>query len=227
MGYPKDTFRLGCMASLYMQNAIESYIETKEIFTWITSKGESFPQYTEENLIRKASVVIVFSAMAVESFLNDYSAAVLEDSNYYNCYDSLNICNKFQLIVQFILHKKFEKGNEPYGLLSKLVKNRNELVHNKSQDFSEILENPEKFQGEKKLDYLTILKEEVDKATDAIRAVVKLVNYFEENDLGTSACERMFAYYTSCYFENEPESLELKELLKLGLNVTRQKPFKI
>ena len=132
MGYPKDTFRFGCMASLYMQNAIESYIATKEIFTWITSKGESFPQYTEENLIRKASVVIVFSAMAVESFLNDYSAAVLEDSNYYNCYDSLNICNKFQLIVQFILHKKFEKGNEPYGLLSKLVKNRNELVHNKS-----------------------------------------------------------------------------------------------
>lgn len=227
MGYPKEAFRMGCMASLYMQNAIESYIETKEIFTWITSKGESFPQYTEENLIRKASVVIVFSAMAVESFLNDYSAAVLEDSNYYNCYDSLNICNKFQLIVQFILHKKFEKGNEPYGLLSKLVKNRNELVHNKSQDFSEILENPEKFQGEKKLDYLTILKEEVDKATDAIRAVVKLVNYFEENDLGTSACERMFAYYTLCYFENEPESLELKELLKLGLNVTRQKPFKI
>lgn len=225
MGYPKDTFRFGCMASLYMQNAIESFIETKEIFHWIKTNKEEYPQYTEENLARKASVVIVFSAMAVESFLNDYAAAVLEDNNYYDCYDSLNICNKFQLIVQFILHKKFEKGNEPYGLLSKLVKNRNELVHNKSQDFSGILENPTNFQGEKKFDYLTILKEDVDKATDAIRAVVKLVNYFEENDLETSACERMFAHYTLCYFENEPESLELKELLKLGLNVTRQKPL--
>ena len=33
--------------------------------------------------------------------------------------------------------------------------------------------------------------------------------------------------YTLCYFENDPESLDLKELLKLGLSVTRQKPWKI
>lgn len=226
MGYPKDAFRMGCLAPLYMENAMENYIEAKEIFDKIQKGDEEWPQYTEENLTKKVSSVVVFCAMAIESFLNDYAAAALNDNNYYKCYDSLSIASKFQLIVQFILRKEFDKGKEPYGLLSKLTTSRNELVHNKSQDFSEILENPEKFQGEKKLDYLTILKKEVDKATDAIRAVVKLVNYFEENDLGTSACERMFASFTLCYFENEEESLALKELLKLGLNVERQKPLK-
>jgi hypothetical protein len=67
MGYPKDTFRFGCMASLYMQNAIESFIETKEIFHWIKTNKEEYPQYTEENLARKASVVIVFRALTLRA----------------------------------------------------------------------------------------------------------------------------------------------------------------
>lgn len=226
MGYPKDAFRMGCLAPLYMENAMENYIEAKEIFDKIQKGDEEWPQYTEENLTKKVSIVVVFCAMAIESFLNDYAAAALNDNNYYKCYDSLSIASKFQLIVQFILRKEFDKGKEPYGLLSKLTTSRNELVHNKSFDYSDILENPNSIDEKDKIEYIDILKEDLKSATDAVRAVVKLVNYFETNDMGTSACERMFASFTLCYFENEEESLELKELLKLGLNVERQKHLK-
>lgn len=207
MGYPKNAIRYNYMANLYMENAMESFIEAKKIFDEIKKNGENYPEYTEQSLSKKISIVIVFSAMAVESFLNDYAAATLNDDDYYNTYDSLNICNKFKLIVQFILRKEFNKKDGIYGLLSNLTKNRNKLVHNKSYECEKLVEG----------DYIKFLRDNLASATNAIKAVVELVNYFEENDLESSACERVFSSYTLCYFENEPEGLELKELLNLGL----------
>ena len=233
MKYPKNKYRYDFNAPYYAEIAIENYIYAKKLLYEI----EKSKQYDlDYELEKKKSIVITFSAMAIESFLNDYGAACIGDSNYYECYDSLNLQNKFQLIVQLILRKPFQKNREPYGLLSKLIKNRNNLVHNKSID-SEIINNKlpqldnllpgatgEKVDLEKFDEIiLTETKKSFVKATDAIRALIQLVNFFEINEITTSSCERMFAKYTLCLVEKTPKSKELQLLIELGLNVNRFK----
>lgn len=233
MNYPRNKYRYDFNAPYYAEIAIENYICAKKILNEI----EQSKQYElDYELEKKESIVITFCAMAIESFLNDYGAACIGDSNYYDCYDSLNLQNKFQLIVELVLRKPFHKSREPYGLLSKLIKNRNNLVHNKSID-SEIIDSKmpklddspletidEKFDLEKfnKI-ILAETKKSFEKATDAIRALIQLVNFFEINEITTSSCERMFAKYTLCLVEKTPKSKELQLLIELGLNVNRFK----
>ena len=223
MTYPRKTFRLEYFAQDYMEIAIDNYMDAKIILDNITT----FQSSDYESLHKKSSIVITFCAMAIESFFNDFAAACIQDNLYYGSYDSLSIQNKFQLIVQFILKKEFKKDQEPYGLLGKLTKNRNGLVHNKSRDANSIplddknLEHPKepyKNLNEVETWYNNYIQNDFNKVKDAIRAVVQVINYFETCDFQTSACERLIAKHVPCIFENKPTNPELQALIDLGLN---------
>lgn len=220
MGYPKRAFRVDYLAADFAEIAVETYLDAKVLFDKIKKQGFSWFGLEMKELDKKSSIVITFCSMAIESFLNDYAAACFHDDKYYGSYDSLSIQNKFQLIVQFILQKEFKKDVEPYGLLGKLTKNRNKLVHNKSYDGNVFFANR---QDKPSHDISYYIQRDFNNVIDSIRAVVQLVNYFEQNDLDTSACERMFAKFTLCLVENEKINPELKVLLDLGLNVSRIK----
>lgn len=231
MTYPNNYVRFDFLGQDYIEIAIENYMKAKSLFDESKAKKIKWIDFDRQTFSKKIYVVITFCAMAVESFLNDYAAACLNDDKYYDSYDSLSIQNKFQLIAQFILKKEFKKDQEPYGLLHLLTKERNKLVHNKSRDYrefeihsSEALDKDTIFK-ELERDILSWIKDDFETATKALRTVIKLVNYFEENDLNSSACERMFAKYTFCLFENESINEELKMLISLGLKVEKQKRF--
>lgn len=235
MNYPRNKYRYDFNAPYYAEIAVENYLYAKNLLNEMLQSGQ-YNSDIDNELEKKKSITITFSAMAIESFLNDYAAACIGDLNYYNCYDSLNLQNKFQLIVELIMKKPFQKNCEPYGLLGKLIKNRNNLVHNKSID-SEIIDRkmsqlddlfPESANKETNLEnfdkiILDEIKKSFEKVTDAIRTLIQLVNFFEINETATSSCERMFAKYTLCLIEKEPKSKELELLINLGLNINRFK----
>lgn len=234
MAYPNHTIRYNFLGQDYVEIAVENYMEVKKLFNEAKNKKNQWINFDRQNFYKKICVVITFCAMAVESFLNDYAAACLNDDKYYDSYDNLSIQSKFQLIVQFILKKEFRKDVEPYGLLRLLTKERNNLVHNKSKDCLEFeiktLEPLDKDNSTSKtfedldFDIFGWIQDDFTSATNALKAVIKLVNYFEENDITSNSCERMFSKYTFCLFENEPISAELNMLLKLGLKVRKEKP---
>lgn len=233
MAYPNHTIRYNFLGQDYVEIAIENYMEAKMLFNDAKTKKIKWMDFDRQNFDKKICVVITFCAMAVESFLNDYAAACLNDDKYYDSYDNLSIQSKFQLIVQFILKKEFRKDVEPYGLLHSLTKERNKLVHNKSRDYLEveigILEpldtdgsTPKSFK-DLNFDILSWLHDDFISATNALRAIIKLVNYFEENDINSNSCERMFEKYTDSFYKNEHICEELKMLIDLGLKVRKEK----
>lgn len=182
--------RMNCMARNYSKIAMLNYLKAKELI----EECHVYLDLREKKYIIKDSIIvsIVFSAMTIESFINDYAAIKLGDKFFNENIDRLQPISKLQVLSKISFDKELNKGEKLFSLLSKLFKNRNKLVHNKSKDgFSEImsknftLDNSEEWvpdienifkQDKKKI--LTDLKE----AQDGISSIYELVKYFVLND---------------------------------------------
>lgn len=90
-----------------------------------------------ENFINKLfydyHVIIVFSVMTLESFINNYLAVCLDDDFFYNNLDKLNLKQKIEVIFNIIWEKKFDKSQKFYNSFHNLIKERNNFVHSKSE----------------------------------------------------------------------------------------------
>ena len=75
--------------------------------------------------------IVVFSALSIEAFLNDYLLRYLGE-NYFNLIDSYDIKSKLLIGVKMITDKNFPKDGSAYSYLSRLITLRNKLVHCKS-----------------------------------------------------------------------------------------------
>lgn len=76
---------------------------------------------------------IVFQAMAVEAFLNEYITLRLGKS-YFESMDKLSPTDKLLIACRIITGKEFPKDVHAYALLRNTLKYRNELVHFKSKE---------------------------------------------------------------------------------------------
>ena len=75
---------------------------------------------------------IVFQAMAIEAFLNEYIYLRL-GKLYFESLDKLSPADKLLVACKMITGKDFSKESHAYCLLVKTIKHRNELVHFKSE----------------------------------------------------------------------------------------------
>lgn len=121
----------------YADIAMESYYEAKECLQQLR---EMDPLTHDCDLvIRKLQcrvmTSVVFSALCIEAFFNDYAAACLGDKEFYDSFDMLSPEGKLKLICSFILKHKIDKSQLYYCRLKELIKARNELVHNKSKEY--------------------------------------------------------------------------------------------
>jgi len=80
-------------------------------------------------------IAIVFSALAVESYIYDYAARNLTDSFVKAHLDKLDVVSKWVVITRLVTRKDFPKDENAYQLLRKLIRNRNHVVHYKSVKF--------------------------------------------------------------------------------------------
>lgn len=165
---------------IYQRLLVQTYIDETEIELY-------------HALIHNSYIVCVFSAMAIESFLNDYLAARLGDKEYYDTFDSLSIINKVNLICKLIFKINFDKSTELYACLKQLTKCRNSLVHNKSESFYETQLYKNSFAGdaiisdgssswEISTEMLKEYEQTIGMAKNAINSLINIAMFFTKHD---------------------------------------------
>ena len=87
--------------------------------------------YNQEESHRMA--FIVFQAMAIEAFLNEY-IYVRVGKLYFNSMDKLSPIDKLLVACKLITGKDFPRNSRAFELLKKTVKYRNRLVHYKVKE---------------------------------------------------------------------------------------------
>lgn len=79
---------------------------------------------------------IVFTALAVESYIYDYGARNLGDRIMSENLDKLDVLSKWIIIPRMVTGKSLDKSKRSYMNLKKLVKARNRIIHNKSSEIN-------------------------------------------------------------------------------------------
>ena len=200
--YPGSA-RENCFANIYCEIAMESYYNATASYKQIKEAEYSWDYYGEYDSMNKSVVsTIVFSAMAIEAFINDYAAACLGDLDFYDNFDKLSLFGKFELIARFILKSgRLDKGEACYYKLKSLVKLRNLYVHCKSRSLSIRGYSLDEIQKIKCWDTLkqepplldaTEIENNMNEALDALKAIRDVAVYFDEHDSNIWAISRLF-----------------------------------
>lgn len=204
MPYPESCARENCFASYYAEIAINCYYKILEIYEKYKNGKDNLEIMSEISKVHKNQMICcAFAEMALESFFNDYAAACLGDDEFYDEFDKLSVLGKFQMIVQFIFHKVFDKSKAYYSQLKELVRERNNLVHNKSRYVKpEVLEMNTKYCeecSERDFDAEEYYKEELSYINQSlkeskryIKAMVSVAGVFNDYDVKFHPFVRLF-----------------------------------
>ena len=79
-------------------------------------------------------IIIVFSALCLESLINDYCAIKKSGSFLKNYVDKLDTPSKWIIIPKIIVNQEISTDSQAFELLKELFTLRNELVHPKSKE---------------------------------------------------------------------------------------------
>lgn len=195
----ESSIRINCMAGVYSQIAMDNFTEAKTQADRMLQGTLSDREFDEvyHHFTKNVIIVITFAAMALESFLNDYGARKFGDNFYYDHFEMLRPTGKLQLLARFGAGAELDKGGYVFQLVAKLFRLRNELVHNKSKDGTDLLmkmaadisEEEQKYIDEQLQDSgrdFTGEREEVKKniknASDAIAAICETASFFDRYD---------------------------------------------
>lgn len=89
--------------------------------------------------------VIVYSAMCLESLINDY-CVIRKSKTFFNNYiDKLDTISKWKVVPELMTGNSIPEGHHSFELLKKLFKLRNRMVHPKSKEFDWSIKDPQYF----------------------------------------------------------------------------------
>lgn len=126
--------RDGVWAPSYFKTAISHCIEADNLLGKVLATDE-LPKHVmiDERINEAGTIVIVFSAMCIEAYLNDYLAQKMGESMFYKHYERKSSAEKLILA----LGSENLQGKENVELeVKNLFIERNSLVHAKSHDIS-------------------------------------------------------------------------------------------
>lgn len=213
----------------YCKIAMESYYKAYHFYKMIDGAGYSFCNTAEVKEMDRAVIsTVIFSAMSLESFFNNYIAAYCGDERFYGVYDSLSPVNKFCLITEFIWRRKVDKSKAYYGGLVNLFRLRNNYVHNKSEK-DKIQENiceeqlvveqneleNEDFSDKMPPNYKKIIKDSIREALEALKTIREVARFFDQNDPNAHAMVFLFGEYNficASSYEEKPMELVFRQL---------------
>lgn len=135
--HPRDSYsRMGGLQHVYFDVAQEEYVKCLDLEALDDSdlhEGEkSELSYKATGHAVKA---IVFSALCVEASINNYAGIHLGDSYSENHIYNMDVISKWVVIPKLVCGKSIDKSGPAFCALKRLIKARNKLVHNKSQEF--------------------------------------------------------------------------------------------
>ena len=208
----RDGGRINDFSGMYCKMAMNSFYCASKFYEEIKNSDFAYEKFDDEEELKKWSVsTIVFSALSLEAFFNNYIASVFGDEKYNNVYDSLPPQSKFQLIADFIFKVKIDKSKSYYGGLVALFRARNNYVHCKSESAKKHMSydviSMDENEAAERLEYIPSEPPKLDKgaidsdikgALNALKAVRDVARFFDEND---SNCYAMVHLFSECNFE--------------------------
>ena len=136
--HPRDTSaRMNTLYNIYFDIAQEEYVKCLNVEAIDDSEMH---EGEKSDLSYKATghaiKAIVFSAMCVESAINDYAGTQLGDNYTEKHLASLDVISKWVIIPKLVCGKSIDKSGPAFNALKNLIKARNKLVHNKSKELN-------------------------------------------------------------------------------------------
>lgn len=135
--YPEKYQRINPKSDMYFSIAYQLLSRNIDKFESLNVTDILVVDDYRKSLFKDYHVIIVFSAMAIEAFINDYLATCFSDELYYDNFDKLNILQKIEIMFSVIWEDAFDKSKSLYNYLHDLLKRRNSFVHSKSKKFTE------------------------------------------------------------------------------------------
>lgn len=223
--FSRENVMYGTYGRILLEHLSDSY-DYLEKLKKLDKKTNSYDEFSniQEQIESNYIEIIVFSIMCVEAFLNDYIASCILDDNYYNNFDMLNVVAKFNLIVQFIFKDNSDKSEKCASMLKGLNRNRNNLVHSKSNSAIHItyhsLEELEEMKSEMNVedDFDNMITQDIKSCSQlfndskqAIMTVVELAKYFDSQDIDLHAFFSIFSFNKmDCINESQCSKKQLK-----------------
>lgn len=229
--YPLES-RIFVNTHTYSSIAVQNYCEAKDKYMRIQKVDYKIGYESatiREDFFNNVLICVIFSAMTIEAFINNYAAACIGDKIYVENYDHLSIISKLQLISQFILQVEFDRSKSYFSNLKDLFALRDSFIHSKSQSAEEYfkknnyslphsLEELDAINMERG-DYEPIynknsLQSEFSYAQTAMRALRDIAYFFDNVDENSTAlfdffCINGFTENVS-YYKTVKEDFEIK-----------------
>ena len=193
--YPKEYRRINTKSDMYFSIAYQLLLINIDKFESLNKQDMLIVDDYSDSFFKDYHVIIVFSAMAIEAFINDYLAVCFSDELYYENFDKLNIMQKIEIMFSVIWEDNFDKSKSLYNYLHDLLKRRNSFVHSKSNKFDEewVSKNPKEipiidltdgtpFEEADIRTTLTEIIEWFQKSFNAIRAFYLLCQAVDDHD---------------------------------------------
>lgn len=83
------------------------------------------------NIQRESMVVVIFSALTLEAFINYYGIINFSRKYFEKHFDKLNPISKWVIIPRLVVGQQLDTSEKTYELLARLFDLRNKLVHSK------------------------------------------------------------------------------------------------
>jgi len=149
---------------------MEQLVLARDQRTLISDEDVDFVCEKNAAIQRSAMVVVVFSALALEGFINHYGIERFSRSFFDNHLDNLKPISKWLILPKLVVGRQLSTDGQSYVLLRRLFRLRNKLVHYKTQKkrISDLIEDK---------DWVTERH-----ARDAIQAVDALVQELKSLD---------------------------------------------
>ena len=113
--YPKFYKRINNKTSTYFTIVYNLFIKNLNSASELDFDNYESVDLCEEALINDYHIMIVFSAMTLEAFINDYLAVCLTDDFYYANFDKLTVIQKIEILYSIVWGDTFDKSSELYN----------------------------------------------------------------------------------------------------------------
>lgn len=135
--YPSGfVMRNNYFAPLYCEMAMEAFYEVIKQYSklradkWLVSAEQEFS--IPENIHKQAAITVVFSAMSVEAFINNYLSVRMGDTEFLNEFGGRSYIVKLTRIMSML--RSWGKEEQWYNDVRELFAIRNEYVHSYSSE---------------------------------------------------------------------------------------------
>ena len=228
-------FRRNYLVKTFSEIALEQFQMLRENYKKIESLEKMCGEAValQHEICSNYVTTITFSAMALEAFLNDYAANNMGDKYFYANFENLRPTAKLQLISKIVFNTTVDTGGKLFFYMEQLFRDRNSLVHCKSQKArgmsEEEYESFQQFLESKEDAELWLITQEENlnideekklkgKAYDAVRALIEVANYIDLHDDSAIATAQLVCagWYVDSFGQKYKRIKELQKFL--GIN---------